>query len=426
MSLMTSLYSGASGMQANSVDLSVIGDNIANANTIGFKTGRAAFEDAVAETLIGGAERGLGAKLQTIQRILTQGALLNTGLATDLAISGPGFFVVEGNSAGVDARFYTRNGQLTLDNDGLLVTLEGLRVQGYMADPNGVISPQLGNLDIGDATSVPRATSLIEVNANLSSEAVVPLAFDPLDPTGTSNFQTSVTIYDSLGTSHEAQVYFRKNGVGDWEWHALVDGASINGGTPGVLSEIANGTMQFDAAGALINHTQASNFNPVGALQPQPLTFDFGTPTAAAGTGLDGITQFAGTSAVSFQNQDGVPSGMLTSIAIDELGTVVGTFTNGESRALGQVVVADFAAPEQLRRMGGNLYLESLNSGGPTIGVAATGGRGVVTAGALEQSNVDLAGEFVRMIAAQRGFQANSKTITTADQLLSELIQIKR
>lgn len=426
MSLWSSLYAGVSGLETNSIDLSIIGDNIANGNTIGFKGSRAAFEEALAQSMIGGSQRGLGARVQAIQRLVTQGALSNTGLATDLAISGPGMFVVRGNHNGADGTFFTRAGQFTLDRDGFLVSLEGLKVQGYPADQAGNVGGALSDLEVGSATSPPRATTTVGLDANLQADAVVPAAFDPLNAAATSNFSTSITVYDSLGQPHALDVYFRKTAAGSWEWHALTDGGGLTGGTAGTPTEVASGTLTFDTQGALTAQTQTSSFNPAGAQNPQALSFDFGTPSGAGGTGLDGITQFAGASATTFESQDGFAAGTLARLSIDAQGLVTGAFTNGQTRVLGQVALADFQAPDQLERVGGNLYAERPASGSPTIGAAASGGRGAIVAGALEQSNVDLATEFVRMIAAQRGFQANSKTITTADQLLAELIQLKR
>ena len=237
----------------------------------------------------------------------------------------------------------------------------------------------------------------------------------------TSNFSTSVTAYDSLGRAHQVEIYFRRNAGGDWEWHALTDGGGLEGGTAGTPAEIASGTLSFGPDGALVASTQSSNFQPAGATAPQPLSFDFGTPGSTGG-----VTQFAGTSAVSFLSQDGYAAGELTGVSIDRDGRIVGAFTNGQTRVLGQVAVADFDAADQLERLGGNLFGQMPLAGQPTIGPPGTGGRAQIAAGALEQSNVDLASEFVRMITAQRGFQASSKVITTADQLLGDLISLKR
>lgn len=427
MSLISSLYSGATGLAANSLELSVVGDNIANANTIGFKSGRAAFEDALAQSLIGGGgQRGLGVQLQAVQKMMTQGALMGTGNATDLAIQGSGFFVVQGNANGREGMFYTRAGEFTVDNQGFLTTLGGLRLQGYAADPTGELGRSLGDLQVGGLSSPPHATSDVTIRANLQADAEIKAGWDLDDPAGSSNFSTSVTIYDSLGKAHQSDVYFCRTADGEWEWHAVVDGSSVDGGTAGVNEEIASGTLSFDTDGKLVSQTQGSSFNPAGATGGQAITFSFGDPIDEGGTGLKGITGFAKPSAVSFLNQDGYDAGTFSSVAIESDGTIVGTFTNGQTRVLGQVAVADFQAPDQLERIGGNLLAATQGSGQPNVGVASTGGRGGVVSGALEQSNVDLAGEFVRMITAQRGFQANSKTLTTADQLLSDLIQIKR
>jgi len=425
---MSALYTGVTGLDTTSAELSVVGDNIANANTIGFKAGRAAFEDALAQTLIGGAQRGLGSRLQAIQKLMSQGAIANTGIATDLAISGNGFFVVKGSHNGVDSSYFTRAGQFTVDNSGFLVNLEGLKVQGYGTNAAGVINGTLGDIDVGAASSPPSATTTITVKANLDAREPIPaLPWDPQNPGATSNFTSPTTIYDSLGGAHEATIYYVKTATG-FDYHVLTDGGGVQGGVAGVNSEIAGGAMTFDASGNLASVTPqaAILFNPRGAVQPQPLTFNFGTPTGAGGTGADGITQYASTEANVFINQDGFTSGILARVAINTDGEVVGTFTNGQTRTLGAVALANFEAPDQLERIGGNLFSNTAKSGQPTIGEAASGGRGAIIAGALEQSNVDLSGEFVRMIAAQRGFQANSKTISTADQLLAELIQLKR
>lgn len=430
MSLLSSLYSGASGIQSNSTDLSVIGDNISNANTIGFKAGRAAFEEALASSLmglngLGAGHEGLGVNLQAVQRILTQGALTNTGLATDLAIDGPGMFIVHGVAAGQEGDFYTRAGQFTVDANGLLVNLDGLAVQGYMADAAGNLSRSLGDLQIGEASSEPRATTVVTLKANLKADGPLDNPWDPTDPEATSSFSTSATVYDSLGAEHQVEVYFVKTADGQWEWHGLTDGSGVDGGIPGTPQEIASGTLSFDTDGKLVSQSSMSNFNPIGAT-PQTIDFDFGDDLNNGGTGVGGITQFAGTSEVTFLGQDGYESGALAAVTVDTDGQIIGSFTNGHNRVLGQVALADFEAGDQLRRLGGNLYGETVSSGQPTIGVPGGGGRGSIVGGALEQSNVDLASEFIRMITAQRGFQASSKVVTTSDQLLTELMNIKR
>ncbi|MBS2022402.1 MAG: flagellar hook protein FlgE [Deltaproteobacteria bacterium] len=427
MSLLTSLYSGVSGLETNSQDLTIIGDNIANANTIGFKQTRAAFADQLAQSVIGAGQIGLGSKLEMAQRILTQGSLTATGNALDLALQGNGMFVVHGSQDGTTSDFYTRDGRFSVDSQGYMVNLAGMRVQGYEADQTGAITSTLGDLSFGTATAQPQPSSTIKLKANLDASAnVIAAPFDPANPTVTSNFATSTTIYDSLGTAHQASVYFRKTGAGTWEYHMLTDGAGVQGGTPGQPTEIGTGTMSFDAQGKLVDSTQSSSFNPNGATQPQALTMDFGTSTTAGGTGIDGLTQYASSSTVTFASQDGWASGELSGVQIANDGTINGSFTNGQTRPLGKVAVATFSAADRLSRVSDNLSAATTESGQASVGLAGTGGRGQIAAGALEQSNVDLATEFVRMISAQRGFQANGKTINTADQLLQELISLKR
>jgi flagellar hook protein FlgE len=427
-SLFTSMFNGLSGLRATSTDLAVIGDNIANANTIGFKGSRTAFEDAISDSLIGGGggDVGLGVNVQAVQRILTQGALANTGVATDLALQGGGFFVVNT----VDGPQYTRDGQFTVDKDGRLVTLSGDPVQGFPADGAGNISNNVGDLNVGQISAPPRATSSVSVTANLDAtapDADPAVPFDPANPAATSTFQNSVTVFDSLGNPIQVDVFYRKNATGAWEYHALTDGSNVAGGTAGTNVEVTAGTMTFDTTGRLTDVTQTvDNFNPVGATQPQPLSFNFGDPTATGGTGLGGVTQFSAPSSVSFTNQDGAASGELANISIDDDGTILGIFSNGVSQPLGRVAVATFAAADQLSRESGNLFSETNESGQASVGVAGTGGRGRVIGGALERSNVDVGDELVQMIISQRAFQANSKIVATADTLLGELINLKR
>jgi len=428
MSVLTALSSGTTGLEAASLELSIVGDNIANSNTIGFKAGRAAFEDALTQSVIGGTgEIGLGARLKSVQKILTQGALTSTGIATDLALQGNGFFVVKGNYNGQSASFYSRAGQFTIDDNGYMVNLGGLRVQGFPADETGTVSGLPGDLLVGTASAQPAQTSEITFKANLSSDAAIQ-AFDPTNPNATSEFNTTVSVFDSLGSEHKMQVFFTKTATnpGAWAWNAMLDGAELTGGTAGTRQVVANGTLTFDNEGRLQAQTQASTFNPIGATNPQALDFNFGDDIASGGTGLAGVSQFASASSATFIGQDGYGSGQLSSVRIDAEGYVAGIFTNGQTRVLGQVAVASFSAPDQLERVGGNLLQQTQSSGQPVVGDPGSGGRASIISGSLEQSNVDLAQQFVRMIAAQRSFQANSKTITTADQLLTELINLRR
>jgi flagellar hook protein FlgE len=443
MSLVGALYVGASGLDASSTELSVVGDNIANSGTVGFKAGRTVFADAMAQQLIGASgQMGLGVTTMTVQKLFSQGGFTTTGLATDVAIQGNGLFVLKGNHGGEEGTFYTRNGQFTMDKDGYLTNLEGLKVQGLQADASGTVtSGLLGDLQVGNASAPAKATDSITIRGNLNQTSVAP-TWDAANPKTTSNFTTSMTVYDSLGKAIQLDIYFCKNDPatatpgdsGDWTYHVMTDGVNLakdGAGQPavaGTATEVSTGALRFDQQGRLISNitSAALAFNPKDSVNPQPLTFNFGSGTAAGGNGLDGLTQYAATSAVSFVTQAGSSSGSLSSISIGQDGTITGGFTNGQTRTLGQLIIANFKAPDQLGRIGSTLYAEKPQSGPPTLGTPATADRGSVTAGTLEQSNVDISKEFIRMIAAQRNFEANSKTLTTADQLLSELMQIKR
>ncbi|MES1206972.1 MAG: flagellar hook protein FlgE [Pseudomonadota bacterium] len=436
MSLVSSLYTGQTGLESASTDLSVIGDNIANSNTVGYKASRADFSDAMTQEMIGAggmvSQVGLGSQMMSVQKILTQGALNNTGVATDLALDGNGFFAVSGSHNGRQGQFYTRAGQFSMDKNGYFVNQEGLRVQGYTADPTGLVAAAPGDLRLGDAASAPLMTSSLSVKANLDARSsVIVAAWDPLDPQNTSNFPASVTVYDSLGVQHQVDMYFRKTADtatgATWEYHAMADGGGLTGGTAGTPTEIATGTFDFDLAGRLNLHTPgAGTFNPLNATQAQPLAINLGDDLTGGGTGLRGLTSFADTSAATQVTQDGYSAGVLSSISVDKLGNIQGSFSNGQSRVVGQLAIASVPAGDQLERAGGNLFAETTASGNITLGKAGAGGRGGVVAGALENSNVDLSNEFIRMITAQRNYQASAKTVQTADQLLAELMNLKR
>ncbi|MFO0592289.1 MAG: flagellar hook protein FlgE [Polyangiaceae bacterium] len=429
MSITNAMYAGVSGLSAESGALGVVGDNVANTNTVGFKQSRALFED-----VLGGAAGtrdalGAGVRMARAQQIFAQGTLLTTGQSSDLALSGDGFFVVHGTVDGLSGDFYTRAGQTSLDSTGTLVNGQGLALMGYKANADGSIGSQLGPVQVSTAALAPKPTKDIDITANLDSSAAPPLAaWDPLDPSGTSNFSTSITVYDSLGAAHSLDVYFRANGSGAWEYHTMANGAEVVGGQPGVQSEIAQGSLTFTPEGAL----QDSQLMVGGTVdwnnaQPQQaLNFNFGNPISAGGTGFGGTTQFASPSAVSAQGQDGYASGALSGIQVDPSGVVNGVYTNGQKIAVAQLAIAKFASNEGLGRMGHNLWARTRESGEPLLGAAGTGGRASVSSGALEQSNVDIAQQFVDMISHQRAFQANSKTITTADEMLQNIVELKR
>lgn len=430
MSIIRSMSIGAAGLRAHTEALGAVGDNIANVNTVGYKRERAIFEDVLGRSVAGGnsiAISGAGSRMAHIESMWTQGALMTTDAPTDLAVSGDGLFIVNGNVDGVTGSFYTRAGQFSIDEGGFLVNPDGLRLQGYPADETGALSATLGDLRVTGTTIPATPTAAVDLAVSLDANAPVLAApWDPLDPAATSNFATSVTVYDSLGNAHESTVYFRKTAAGAWDWHAMVDGAEVAGGTPGVPEEGGTGTLAFDTTGALTADAGASTWDFVGATAGQAITFDFGTSIAEGGTGLDGSTGLAGASHVVALQQDGFAGGSVSGLRIEADGNITGVFSNGQLRTLGAVALADFASVDGLARTGHNLWSESRESGEPLVGAPGSGGLGAIVAGALEGSNVDLGTEFVDLIAYQRGFSANSRIITTADEMYQELVSLKR
>ncbi len=428
MSIWTSLYTGASGLQAHGDAIGTVGDNIANVSTVGFKSGRASFEDVLGGTAPNGQRFGNGVRLAGVNTQFGQGSLQQTGAKMDLAIRGNGFFTVTGNHDGIPGNYYTRDGQFHLDNSGTVVNNDGLKLQGYNIDASGNLSATVGDLVIG-GQSAPNPTTAVNMAVNLDSASTTPaLPFDPLNPGTTSNFSTSTTVFDSLGAPHRADVFFRANGGGAWDWHAMVDGGELTGGTPGQPTEIATGQMTFTTDGKLDTETPgASAANFLNATPGQAIVFDFGDAiTTDAGTGVGGTTQFAGASSVTGVDQNGFGAGELVDVLIADDGTMRGVFSNGQSRDMARIALANFQSEDGLARAGSQLFLETPDSGQALIGAASTGDRGAVSAGALEGSNVDLGNELVTMIAFQRAFAANSKTVTTADEMLQEITNLKR
>lgn len=430
MSIIRTMTTGASGLRAESEALTAVSDNIANVNTFGFKRERAVFEDVLGRSVMGAnamAEGGAGSRVAQIQQMWTQGALVTTGNPTDLALSGDGLFMVNGTVDGQTGNFYTRAGQFNVDSSGYLVNPDGLRVQGYTADATGAIGAQVGDLRVDGFTLPATATSNITMGANLDANATVPTApWDPANPSTTSNFQTTVQVYDSLGNQHEASLYFRKDAAGSWSWHAMVPTADITPGSTG-STEIGSGALTFNTDGSLATATTTAGPVTFDGAAAQTFNFDFGTPTGSGGTGLDGITQLgSGGNSVNALSQDGFGGGAVAGMHVDADGTITGVFASGQERALGRVAVARFANDQGLARAGHNLYEASQASGEPLVGDAGTGGRGGIVAGSLESSNIDLGSEFVDLIAYQRGFSANSKIITTADEMYQELVQLRR
>jgi flagellar hook protein FlgE len=426
MSIFTSLYTGWSGLDAHGEAISVVGDDIANASTIGFKESRAQFSDVIGGTAANGQKMGNGVRMSGTETLFGQGSLQNTGRSLDLAISGNGFFVVHGNHNGQTSDYYSRDGRFALNKDGTLVNSEGLALQGYTIDAAGKMSTTPADLQIGGEAPASATTSAT-MGVNLDSGSTVLPAFNPANPTATSNYATSTTVYDSLGAAHRVDVYFRNQGGGNWEYHAMVDGGELTGGTAGTPTEIAGGTMSYTSNGALNSVTpSAGTASFLNATPNQAIAFNFGDPIATGGTGLAGSTQFASPSSVKSSTQDGYAAGNLTDVSIGDDGTITGKFSNGQSRPVARVALATFAADEGLQKVGGQMFAASPKSGAALVDAAGVGNRGSISSGALEESNVDLSSELVTLIAYQRAFSANSKTIQTADEMLQEIDSLKR
>jgi flagellar hook protein FlgE len=429
--VLKAMYSGVSGLRAEGEALGVIGDNIANVNTVGFKGQRAIFQDVLGHSILAGTSSSLpgsGVRIGDIQQMFTQGTITNTGISTDVALSGDGFFAVKGTVDGISGNFYTRAGQFTLDKDGFLVNPNGLQVQGYAANGDGTFAASISSVKAPTSALPPRQTQAADVVANLDSSAQVPTAaWDAQDPANTANFSDTLTVYDSLGQAHTMDVYFRKTADGTWDWHALVSGDETNPAAPGTNVEVGTGNLTFTTDGALdtiTGNTVTVDF--LGATGGQAITLNLGSSIAGGGTGMDGITQYASASNVSSHSQDGYAAGDFSGIAIDGQGVVMGLYTNGQKLALSQLSIAKFRSNDGLGRAGQSLWIDTRESGPAAFGVAGSGGRGAASSGAVEMSNVDLAEEFVGLIQHQRSFSANSKTITTADEMLQELIGLKR
>jgi flagellar hook protein FlgE len=429
--VLRALFSGVSGLRAESEAIGVVGDNIANVNTVGFKSQRAVFQDVLGHSILAGTSSALpgsGVRVGDVQQLFTQGSIANTGVSTDVALNGDGFLVVAGTVDGITSNFYTRAGQFTIDNDGFLVNQQSLNVQGYKANADGTLQASVSDLQVPTSSLAPFATDEITITANLDSREPVKV-FDIADPAGTSNRSTSITVFDSLGTAQTLDIYFNNQGSNLYSYNVVADGAELAGGTAGTPTLVSTGTLQFTSDGALSTATApplAVSFAS-GATANQAIDLNFGDDITQDGsTGLAGTTQFASDTAVSSQSQNGYASGEFSGLAIDGTGLVQGLYTNGQKITIGQLAVAKFRSNDGLGRAGQNLWIETRESGTAALGAAGAGGRASVSAGALEQSNVDLGEEFVGLIQHQRSFSANSRTITTADEMLQELINIKR
>ena len=463
--MMRSLYSGVSGMQNHQTRMDVIGNNVSNVNTVGFKRARVNFQDMISQQMSGAAkptdelggvnpkEVGLGMTVAAIDNIFNQGNLQTTGVSTDLAIQGNGFFVLKSG----EESFYTRNGAFGLDSEGTLVNpANGMRVQGWMAeDVNGemIVSTAATPTDLiipVGSKDPAKETTNVNFSCNLNKNTPEILENASLEDIKKGTWGTEQKIYDSFGNEHQLSVSFRRVVGNPNQWEATVnvdpDNADFTqtrvglGTTDGMANTFI---ITFDNYGMLqsVTDTAGNVTNPTGdvVLQTsftvpdanldedgnpyrQTLNINLGTIGSMSNT----ITQSASKSTTKAFYQDGYTLGYLDNFKIDASGTITGVYSNGTSRTIGQIALATFANDRGLEKAGDNTYVESNNSGMARIGESGVAGKGTLMAGALEMSNVDLSEQMTDMIVTQRGFQSNAKTIQTADTLLETVLSLKR
>jgi len=522
MSLMSAMWTGVSGLSVHSQAMSVVGNNLANTSTMGFKRSSIQFEDFFYSNISTGStfgQVGLGTGIASIYGDFSQGAFLDSSSSTDMAISGNGFFLVNNPTTG--NTYYTRAGNFTFDTDGYLVDTNGYVCQGWKAytdSTTGTVSNigALGDIRLTSFQLAPQATTKLTMVTNLNSSATEKTtdSTDPFfalfkswsgqDETPLSDlsyaYQATLKVYDEAGTAHNVTIYYDKasNAAGENVWEYVVacdpteDGRTINGVSVGATSAagiLMTGTLTFDSSGTISsmsaftlssnatgdmkdlsnwtpaafssdgyplftgNFTGTSNASTATSANASPIKLDLGIKSSITGGGWSGgvanaslvgtsfsnlpslsgaeaddttTTSWSSSFAINSEAQDGYAAGYLQSISIDTDGVVTGTYSNNQSKNLFVVALANFTNLQGLKREGSNLYSKTLDSGEPLVGTAGNAGLGTIASGKLEQSNVDTATEMVNMISYQRGFQANSKVISTVDTMLQEVIQLKR
>jgi flagellar hook protein FlgE len=413
MALSSALYSGISGMNTNGTAMSVIGNNIANTNTVGFKSSRTVFSDLLASSVNGSggtSQVGRGTGLSSVDNLFSQGTFETTESQTDLAIEGEGLFVVR--EKGDETLYYTRAGSFSFDGKGYLTNPEGFRVQGISYINGALSGADPTDIQVDINAGIPaNMTTEMSLTTNLdSNSSIISAPFDAANP-DSYNYSNSTTIYDSLGNTHLLTTYFTKTADNTWDWNVVDENDAV------VYSSAAAGSsLVFDSSGNQISG---------GAASIGPLDMGNGTAAQPLDFELKNTTQFANDSQVISQSQDGYGSGNLTNVSIDNSGNVLARYSNGEDIKISRIVLAKFSNFNGLQKEGASLFSATSESGSARVGVPGSE-LGKIFTNSLEQSTVDLASEFVKMITTQRGFQANSKVITTTDEMLSELINLKR
>lgn len=411
-----SFQQGLSGLNAASKSLEAIGNNVANAGTVGFKQSQIQFSDIYANTLAGSGsnDTGIGVQVARVAQLFSQGNVTASSNPLDMAINGNGFFRMSNNGA----ISYARNGQFQLSKEGFIENASGARLTGYLADASGNLAIGApAELVINGSDLAPKATAEYDVSLTLDSRRgdLTVAGFDP-DQTATYSDSTTVPVYDSLGNQHQLRTFYVKTGGGQWSVFATNDGVPVGypaGGTP-----VPIGTMTFSTGGVLATTTPnpmvASLAVATGAVTPLNIAIDY-----------TGTQQFARDFGVGKQLQDGYEAGSLAGFNVSSDGKIVGNYTNGHSSILGQVILTNFANPNGLQNVGDNQWVETADSGVPLTSTPGSSGLGSVQSSRVEESNVDLTAELVNMITAQRVYQANAQTIKTQDQILQTLVNLR-
>lgn len=413
-----SFQQGLSGLYGASKSLETIGNNIANANTVGFKAAETQFADVYASSLSGaGGGTGIGTKVSGVVQEFNQGNITASNNPLDIAINGAGFFRMSNNGSIT----YARNGQFQLDKKGYIVDSRGSNLTGYTVNSQGVLATaNPAPLQISTADLAPSVTKSVTAQLNLDSRSTIPTTttFKSSDPTSYNN-ATSVNVFDGLGNSHVLQMYFVSTGSGNWDVHGAFDDGTgtMVATTPDPLS--TSPTLTFGSNGKI-----TAPASPIFSVTITPAA-STGAAPFTLNVDLNGTTQYGSSFSVNKLSQDGYTSGRLSGFNTGTDGIITGRYTNGQTAVLGQVVLANFTNPNGLQPLGNNNWAETSTSGAPLVGTPNSGSLGVLQTSATEESNVDLTAELVNMITAQRVYQANSQTIKTQDQVLQTLVNLR-
>ena len=416
---MSSFSIALSGLTADSSALDVVGNNMANLNTTGYKDSTVSFYDLLQQSVAGGSTQiGGGVSAPQTERIFTQGSIQSTGGNFDAAINGNGFFVVQNPDGNTQ---YTRAGNFQLDANGNLVTATGQFVQGWTSE-NGTVntSGAIGNITIpSNALQTPSATQNVSLSMNLNAAGVVGQS--------SGSFSTTVQAVDSLGVSHTLTFNLTETAPGTWNYEVDIPGADLTSGTAGTPSAVATGQLAFDANGNLISPTAPAQvaISATGLADgANDMNINWNLATDD-GNGTPVVTQYAAASAVSAATQDGVPASQVTQVSIANGGAITAQFSNGNQLVVGQLALASISNPDSLIAVGQNNYEVGADTATPVIGVPLTGTLGTVEGGALEDSTVDIATEFTNLIVYQNSYEANSKVISTLDQVTQNLLNLQ-